>query len=100
MRLFLALLFLNATVCCGVVERRTLDSESGFIKRRCCEKPAGLHQHRESDSVGVKNPNGIDTSLIKSSLAFRSIIDEIIGWWLGPPDNCYFERVYSHGRRC
>lgn len=44
----------------------------------------------EDDSFGLKILNGIDTSLIKSSLAFRSIIDEIIGWWLGSLANCSF----------
>lgn len=35
------------------------------------------------DSFGLKHLHNIDTSLIKSSLAFRNLIDEIIGWWWG-----------------
>lgn len=51
------------------------------------------------DSVELKNLIGIDTCLIKSSLAFRRIIDEIIGLWLGSLINWSFERVYTHGSR-
>lgn len=43
------------------------------------------------DSFGLEHLTNIDTSLIKYSLAFRNLIDEIIGWWWGSPAN------YSYG---
>lgn len=42
------------------------------------------------DSIGLKHLNNIDTSLIKSSLAFRNLIDKIIGWWWGSLANYAF----------
>ena len=41
------------------------------------------------DSFGLKHLNNIDTSLIKSSLAFRNLIDEIIGWWWSPANYAF-----------
>lgn len=42
------------------------------------------------DSFGLEHLTNIDTSLIKSSLAFRKLIDEIIGWWWGSLANYFF----------
>lgn len=57
------------------------------------KSPLGCNTTRKVDSVGLKYLTGIDTCLIKSSLAFRRIIDEIIGWCLGSLTNCSFERL-------
>lgn len=63
------------------------------------KSPLDYTTAHEADSFGLKNLTGIDTFLIKASLAFGSIIDEIIGWWLRSRANCSFQRVYKHGRR-
>lgn len=42
------------------------------------------------DSFGLQHLSNIDTSLIKSSLAFRNLIDEIIVWWWGSLANYLF----------
>lgn len=49
------------------------------------------------DSFGLKHLNNIDTSLIKSSLAFSNLIDEIIGWWWGSVANYSFEEFLDMG---
>lgn len=49
------------------------------------------------DSFGFDHLANIDTSLIKFSLAFRNLIDEIIGCWWESLAN-YSLRVFRHRR--